>query len=309
MVTNKPIDTLMADARNPRKADDARLSLLRLSIAKLGFVMPVYATEDGMLLSGHQRQIVARTLDIENIPTVTISVRDKDIQGINILFNRATNDFGALDTGSKAQEKLSIERVIEAAESLPDFEGEEWFALGCKDLPVARIGRDISDRYDKKAIVVADSIYRLGIKIPVVVSESGQVVNGVHRLLFAKEEGLKRWPVIRVPDEYAEVALNFLNYLSMDFHVDEDFARMMRYSAYRRPQNNRGNVPKAYRFWANGERTLLDKNSYSVEYWRKFRDLHGMNLMDFGAGLCKVKPFLERRGMHCAEYEPYRIDP
>lgn len=73
--------------------------------------------------------------------------------------------------------------------------------------------------------------------------------------------------------------------------------------------NNRGNVPKAYRFWANGNRTLLDRDSYSTEYWRKFRDFHGNGLMDFGAGLCKVRPFLEARGMNCIDFEPYRIDP
>ena len=91
MIKNTPITALIPDKKNPRKADDARLGLLRLSLAKLGFLMPVYATPGGMLLSGHQRQRVATDLGIENIPVVTIEVAEKDIQGINILFNRATN--------------------------------------------------------------------------------------------------------------------------------------------------------------------------------------------------------------------------
>jgi hypothetical protein len=94
----------------------------------------------------------------------------------------------------------------------------------------------------------------------------------------------------------------------MDFHVDDEFADTLRYSAYRRPQNNRGAVPKAYRFWANGCRTLLDANSYSTEYWTKFRDMHGNELLDFGAGLCKVAPFLQEKGFDCIDFEPYRID-
>ena len=309
MIKNIPIAALAPDKKNPRKADDARLGLLRLSLAKLGFIMPVYATPGGMLLSGHQRQRVATELGIACLPTVTVEVPEKDIQGINILFNRATNDFGALDTGAQAHEKLNIETVIDAAESLPDFEGEEWFALNCREQSIAGMGKDDADRYDKKAVVVAASLMRMNVRIPVVVSESGQIVNGINRLFAAKEAGLKKWPIITIPDDYAKVALNFLNYLSMDFHVDEDFARMMRYSAFRRPQNNRGNVPKAYRFWANGGKTLLDRDSYSTEYWRNFRDLHGNELLDFGAGLCKVKPFLEARGMRCTEFEPYRIDP
>lgn len=309
MITNRPIGELAPDQNNPRKADPARLGLLRLSLAKLGFIMPVYATKDGMLLSGHQRRSVAELMGIKNLPTVTVDIAKKDIQGINILFNRATNDFNAFDTGSKVKERLGLDDVIAAAENLPDFEGGEWLAIGCKEVDIAKYGRGLLDQYDKKAVSLAGSVRAMGIKIPVVVSESGTMVNGIHRLLDAKEAGLKKWPVIVVPDEVAHVALNFLNYLSMDFHVDNDFADMMRYSAYRRPQNNRGNVPKAYRFWANGNRTLLDRDSYSTEYWHKFRDIHGTSMIDFGAGLCKVKPFVEERGMQCSEFEPYRIDP
>lgn len=306
---NVSITKVHPDASNPRKADQARLGLLRLSLAKLGFIMPVYATKEGMLLSGHQRLTVAKAAGYKKVPVFTIDVAEKDIKGINILFNRATNDFNAFDTGEKAKERLDLDAVIEAAESLPDFEGENWYALNCAEADISGLGSADASKYDKKATVLADSVYRLGIRIPIVVDTSGRVVNGVHRLFAAKEAGLSTWPVITIPDDIATVALNFLNYLSMDFHVDEDFANKMRYSAYRRPQNNRGNVPKAYRFWANGGRTLLDRDSYSTEYWRKFRDMHGSEIVDFGAGLCKVKPFLEARGMRCTEFEPYRIDP
>jgi len=306
---NTPLAKLHKDESNPRKPDPARLGLLRLSLAKLGFIMPMYATKKGMLISGHQRYTVATELGITKVPIVTIDLAEKDIQGVNILFNRATNDFSAFDTGSKGKDRLNLEDVISAAENLPDFEGEDWLALDCEERPIKGYGLEDADKYDKKAAVMAGSVRQMKIRIPVVVSESGKVVNGIHRLFDAKEAGEATWPIITIPDEVAEVALNFLNYLSMDFHVDNDFAKMMRYSAYRRPQNNRGNVPKAYRFWANGNRTLLDRDSYSTEYWRKFRDLHGGGILDFGAGLCKVRPFLEQRGMDCSDFEPYRIDP
>lgn len=306
---NTSLTKLHKDESNPRKPDVARLGLLRLSLSKLGFIMPVYATAAGMLLSGHQRFTVAGEMGCKKIPVVTIDLNEKDIKGVNILFNRATNDFNAFDTGSSSKERLSLDDVIAAAEELPDFEGEDWLALTSSEQDISGLGKEDAGRYDKKATVLAGSVRKLGIRIPIVVSEGGQVVNGIHRLFDAKEAGEKTWPVITVPNELAKVALNFLNYLSMDFHVDDDFAKMMRYSAYRRPQNNRGNVPKAYRFWANGGRTLLDRDSYSTEYWREFRDLHGRDILDFGAGLCKVRPFLEERGMNCQDFEPYRIDP
>lgn len=309
MVKNVAISSVYKDESNPRKSDPARMGLLRLSLKKLGFIQPLFVNSQGMLLSGHQRTTVANELDFKNIPTVLVDLTEEQTRGVNLVFNRATNDFTAFDTGSKAAGRLDIDAVIAAAEALPDFQGESWFALNCKSEPLAPLVTGQADRYDKKAANMALVPYRMGIKIPVVASASGQIVNGVHRAFAALEAGEMHWPVIRVPDAHAEVALNFLNYLSMDFHVDSDFEKLLRASAYRRPQNNRGAVPKAMRFWANGERTLPDKDSYSADYWRKFRDLHGPTILDFGAGLGKAAPYLVTKGIDAHDFEPYRIDP
>jgi hypothetical protein len=309
MVRNIAIAQVYKDESNPRKSDPARMGLLRLSLKKLGFIQPLFVTAGGMLLSGHQRTTVALELDFKSVPTVVVDLTEEQIRGVNLVFNRATNDFTAFDTGSKAAGRLDLEQVISAAEALPDFAGEDWFALKCTVEPLAPLVHGEADRYDKKAANMALVPYRMGIKIPVVASESGRIVNGVHRAFSALEAGETTWPVIRIPDDHAEVALNFLNYLSMDFHVDGDFEKLLRASAYRRPQNNRGAVPKAMRFWANGERTLPDKDSYSVEYWRTFRDLHGPTILDFGSGLGKAAPYLQSKGINALDFEPYRIDP
>jgi len=308
-VESVAIDGLWDDPKNPRKPDQARMALLRLSLQKLGFIQPIYARPDGMLLSGHQRTACARSLGYKTVPVVYVDIQDKDQSGFNIIANRATNDFSAFDTGHKAGSQLHYADVVEAAEELEDFQGEKWPALLSRNTKISGIGKELADRYDKKAIEMAKSLYRLGIEMPVVLSESGQVVNGVFRLLAAKEDGHKSWPVITIPDDMALVATHFLNYLSMDFNVDQEFSDILRYSAFRRPQNNRGVVPKSYRFWANGCRTLPDKDSYTLDYWRHFRQLHGQEwILDFGAGLGKVAPFLTGKGMQCIDFEPYRID-
>lgn len=304
------VDSLTPDKTNPRKADEARLGLLRLSLAKLGFLMPVFADKNsGLLLSGHQRLSVAKSLGIPAIPVLYVDVKQQDIAGINIIFNRTTNDFNAFDTGAAVKDKLDLDTVIAAAEELDDADPAQPFALNCKIEPIAELAKAMADKYDNKAANQAVNLLNMGIKIPAVVSESGHVVNGVHRIFSALEAGVTEWPIVRIPDEYAAVALNFLNYLSMDFHVDDDFKKLLRYSAYRRPQNNRGIVPKSYRFWANGEKTLADKDSYTTEYWVKFRDLHGRNIIDFGAGLCRVAPYLQTKGIDAIDFEPLRIDP
>ena len=304
------IGGLTPDETNPRKPDPSRLHLLRLSLSKLGFILPVAVTESGLVLSGHQRLSVAKDLGITRVPVQIVDIDEKDIKGINILFNRATNDFGALDSGSDAFKDLQLSDIIADAERLPDMEDEaRWPVLSASKKSIKRIGKKVAEKYDKKAVVVAENFIRKGIEIPIVVTTKGAIVNGVHRLFAARENGIDTWPVVTISDELSAFAEHFLNYLSMDYHVDEEFADMLRFSAYRRPQNNRGSVPKAYRFWANGERTLLDRDSYTKEYWRRFRDIHGHTLLDFGAGLCKVAPFLNDKGFECYDFEPYRIDP
>lgn len=305
-----PPDELTPDESNPRKPDVARLGLLRLSIAKLGFLMPVYRQRStGLLLSGHQRLTVSKQLKRPHIPVEDIDLDDDEILGINLLFNRFTNDFNAFDTGRGAQGRLNMQEVIEKLEALPDRDPAEDFAINCKVEPIRQFAAGVGDQYDKKAATSAGAFIRKKIRIPIVVSESGRVVNGVHRLFAALEYDLEEWPVVRIPDEIADVALILLNYLSMDFHVDDDFKDLLRAGAYRRVSNNRGVVSKSYRFWANGCRALLDRDSYSQEYWANFRDLHGRSILDFGGGLCKIAPYLRTKGMEATDFEPYRVDP
>jgi hypothetical protein len=308
MYTLASVGDLTPDETNPRKPDEARLHLLRLSLTKLGFVLPVSVTSDGLILSGHQRVTVSKELGFAEIPVDIVDLPEKDVRGMNIMYNRCTNDFGALDTGSESFKNLSMEGLIEEAEKLPDMNPAEWPLMFAKEQSITGLVKTVADKYDKKAVVAAENFVRKKIRIPIVVSESGQVINGVYRLFAAREAGVKRWPVVTIPDELGAFAVHFLNYLSMDFDIGEDFRQLLRYSAYRRPQNNRGDLPKAYRFWANGHRTLPDKDSYSRTYWRVFRDMHGHNLLDFGAGLCKVAPLLNSKGFNCVDFEPYRID-
>lgn len=301
-------DRLRLDETNPRKADDARLSVLRLSIAKLGFVMPLYATSDGMLLSGHQRTGVSDSLKFKVLPVELLEIDPTKIRGINIVFNRATNDFGALDTGKTAGSKINLQDLVAELEQLPTLTPRQWPVLGVKESDIRGYAKSISDSYDKKAVVVANNLLRMDIKIPIVVSKSGRVVNGKARIFSALENEVTTWPTVVIPDNMADLAEKLLNYLSMDFDVSKDMADLLRSCAFRRPQNARGHVPKAMRFWASNNRTLSDKDAYSDEFWCNWREYHGRCILDFGSGLSKSAPFLRKRGIDALDFEPYMID-
>lgn len=305
-----PVDDLTPDNKNPRKADQARSALLRLSLAKLSYLMPLFRQRSsGLLLSGHQRLHQSKSLGIPACPVVDVDVEDDEVMNINLLFNRLTNDFNAFDTGAASQDKLNMQQVLKILESLPDRPAGEHYANNCTVENIRPLARSVGDQYDKKASVTAGAFTRMNIRIPLVVSESGKVVNGVNRLFAALDRNIEEWPVVRIPDEIAEVALVVLNYLSMDFAVDEDFKNLLRSSAFRRVSNNRGTVGKTYRFWANGCRSLLDRDSYTPEYWSNFRNIHGRSILDFGAGLGKVAPYLVTKGFDAHDFEPYRVDP
>ncbi|MCF1457131.1 MAG: hypothetical protein LPH21_06075, partial [Shewanella sp.] len=127
------------------------MSLLRLSIAKLGFLMPLFCDQAGMLLSGHQRTAVTDSLGIDVLPIETIDVDPEKTRGINIMFNRATNDFGAMDTGSKAAGKINIQELIEQLEKLPTLSPRQWPVMHVKERNIKQFAKQVSNDYDKKA--------------------------------------------------------------------------------------------------------------------------------------------------------------
>lgn len=94
------IDDIQPAAYNPREADEYRLDLLAASLSYLGFVLPLYATPDGHLLSGHQRQRTARRLGATKVPVCYIDLPKKKWKNINLVFNRITND---MDTNQNSE--------------------------------------------------------------------------------------------------------------------------------------------------------------------------------------------------------------
>ena len=63
-----PASALRPALYNPREADAERLELVRLSLRKLGFLLPLVATTDGEILSGHQRHAVAVDMGAARVP-------------------------------------------------------------------------------------------------------------------------------------------------------------------------------------------------------------------------------------------------
>ena len=64
------IERLKPATYNPRTADNARLDMVELSLKKLGFVLPIFATRDGEIISGHQRHLMANKIGLKKLPVI-----------------------------------------------------------------------------------------------------------------------------------------------------------------------------------------------------------------------------------------------
>lgn len=68
----RPLDSLVAYARNARTHSDEQVAEIAGSIREFGFTNPVLIGEDGTLIAGHGRILAARKLGLAEVPAITI---------------------------------------------------------------------------------------------------------------------------------------------------------------------------------------------------------------------------------------------
>lgn len=73
VIEYRPLDSLVAYARNARTHSDAQVSEIAGSIREFGFTNPVLVAEDGTLIAGHGRVLAARKLGMATVPAITLT--------------------------------------------------------------------------------------------------------------------------------------------------------------------------------------------------------------------------------------------
>lgn len=311
------VDFLKPSAYNPRKADRERLDLVKLSLQKFGWLLPIYADSDGEILSGHQRHMMAIELGAKQVPVVF--VRPLPIErrmGINVLYNRATND---LKKNSSSKELLAMinerQDLIEKVKSLPDLtvDTPEWYPI-LKSRPesVLRLMKSNQKWEEQHAIVMASQLKANGLPtMPVIIDEKLNVLNGRARLTFLAQNGVDFVDTVKVSSEVSEEIQAMLNYISMDFNLEERYADLLRYNSFRRKNQRvqiltptfvedmlRHHVPSGNRNAA----FHLD-NPEHISLWKRY---YGEHVIDFGAGLCDKTDILNNVvGIDCVAFEPF----
>ena len=171
---------------NPRQADPKRLDLIELSLRKLGFLTPIFVDADGEILSGHQRHLVATRMGATRLPIFrTKAMPLPQRKAMNIVFNRATNDFDFHSTPGKVTRELESIDVESLAASISDKPVDSPEFLRCvepREVSVKDLCRINAGRWVQYARNVAATLYRAGILMPIIAKEDGIVLNGIGRL-------------------------------------------------------------------------------------------------------------------------------
>lgn len=310
------VDKLRPSAYNPRKADIERLNLVALSLRKFGWLLPIYADKNGEILSGHQRHMMAKELGAKKVPVVfTKELPIERRMGINVLYNRATNDLRKNQSSSDLKQMLlDADRLIEEVTSLPDIDinSDAWYPImRAKPQSVLRLITK-NDRWtEQHGIMMASQLKKNGLPImPVVVNEEMKVVNGIARLTFAAQNKIDFIDTVQVPKELTEHAAAFLNLLSMDFNLEDRYADLLRHNSFRRKNQRTTILTPTFledflkHFISSGNRNgaFQIDNPKHVELWKKY---YGQHVIDFGAGLCDKTEILNGMGVDAVAFEPF----
>lgn len=303
------IKDLIPAAYNPRIADPWRLELIGLSLRKLGWVIPVYATKDGEILSGHQRTFIAGKMGWKQVPVVWVPDMDENRRrAVNILFNRATNDFESTDSGASAK-KRALELDIETkAKALPDQEKDFAPCLHLEKLNIRRLidaNPGSENRYTKGT---ARGLWVNKIKIPPVVTKGTlKFVNGAGRAWYEAEKGQRFIYCVLIDPNLAGFAQIMLNLISMDFDIQTRYADLLRHNSFRRSSFKRHCLGAGFVFAVHkGSAKTFDINKRDDKL--KFLRTHGTRILDFGAGRLHESKMLENAGFTVTSFEPYRCD-
>lgn len=307
-----PIETLNPSTYNPRTADPRRLDLIELSLRKLGFLLPIYATPDGEIISGHQRHHVATRMGVKQVPVALTRPMDlAERKGVNVAFNRATNDLKPGDTPQNISEALQRIDLEALATAVPDKEPgtpEFYPCMQAQVQPLAPFLKANKGCWITYATSISKTLYLKGVLMPVVATKDFKVVNGIGRLQLLAEQKKPHVHVVFVTKEEAALAGAMLNLLSMDFDIHNRYRDLLRYNSFRRLRRVRKELGRGFIFAVAGNSTAKDFDVTENANRQKWIATHGQNILDFGAGHLHETEILRSIGVRVTPFEPYRVN-
>ncbi len=311
MIKIEPIDSVNPSTYNPRTADPKRLDLIELSLRKLGFIAPIYADENGEILSGHQRHFVASRMGAKEIPIYRIHAMDLEKRkALNIVFNRATNDFDICKTPERAKRILETIDLLSLAKNITDKDvgNREFFRCASPFREsVKKLCTINSGHWIQYARNIARTLRKAGIIMPIICTPDGKVVNGIGRLEMLAELKSEFCDVVYISDDEAKFADAMMNLLTMEFDIHTRYADLLRYNSFRRARRVRDELGNGFTFQVHAGKPCHSFDIFNKTQQTLWRKEHGNTILDFGAGHLTETKILNSAGFDCTPFEPYHI--
>lgn len=310
-VVLRPIDALNPSSYNPRQADPQRLALVETSLRKLGWLLPIYASPEGEILSGHQRHHIARKMGLRQVPVCISRPMDlEERKAINLVFNRGTNDLEPWENPKDLNEALKRSGADRLAEKLTDKKPTDYDFFRClfnEAVPISRLLRANSGRWKQHAANVSRTLHLRGIVMPLVCTADLRVINGIGRLQTLAEHKAASAAVVYIEPEEVPFASAMLNLLSMDFDLHNRYQDLLRYNSFRRARRVRRELGRGMVFAVVGRKSAVTFDILQPDHRAAWTAVHGSSVLDFGAGHLHETNLLQDAGIDVTPFEPYRI--
>lgn len=319
------VDELLHADYNPRQVDEERLAEIKKSLSYLGFLTPIYRSKKtGTILSGHQRSTAAKRLGYKTVPVVNLNIPLDAEKGINLLFNKVTNDMNTFASGGEEEFYKYMENVGEATEGLTLRDVTQPHpTVGFEMVPTKSLLEHFVPFTDHSLKDAGKDMIANKIFMPIVICE-GRIINGMGRYYGYMRHDYEMIPVVNIPVELEAYAKLALNCLSMDFNIQEHLADELRFNAFRRKSVDT-QLTGLSRGWTyhmfgrmignSGARTMkltgkqFDDYKYhpfaSPEMAAKYKDFFGDLTIDMGAGSGRDVDIMRDAGINAVGFEPY----
>jgi hypothetical protein len=324
----RDISTFHGAEYNPRKMIPERLQQVATSLRKLGFVLPIYVNKNGVILSGHQRTTAAKLVGYTKIPVVELDVPDSQEKGMNVVFNKGTNDLDTFATNAESAFEDYLVQAGELSANLPDIEPDTYYpCMHTKTIDMktalSMAGNDVPQSLRGAGFQMISA----GIYMPLVVC-GDRILNGKGRVYGYTGRNFDSFTVVEVSPEQADYAYRALNFLAMDFDIQSHFKEELRYNAFRRKGVGAQIVglSRTYPYFVYGKIISNGSGKYAQlegltntdlqllptaneESRLKFQNTYGKVMFDMGAGTLHDANLMKDAGFDITPFEPFYCGP
>lgn len=309
---------------NPRKMVPERLAQVAVSLRKLGFVLPIYVNKNGTILSGHQRTKAAAMVGYTKVPVVELDVPDSNEKGMNVIFNKGTNDLDTYDGDAKSAFLEYLEKAEGLITDLPDIPPDTYYpCMERQVIPISEAvtmaGTEVSKNLRVNGFGLCDS----GVFMPLVVCQ-GRILNGAGRAHGFAKANYDTVEVVEVRPDQADYAYMALNFLAMDFDIQSNFKDELRFNAFRRKgvQAQIVGLSRTYGYFVYNRIISNTALKYSMvegkgnpdlellptaneEAFNRFKATYGKTIVDLGGGTLHDTRLMQKAGFDMIPFEPY----